>query len=81
MPITLPNRFEDTGNLLVPAIVLHEVFKVVMRDRGESQALQAIALMKQGEVVSLDEQISLEAAKISVMLKMPMVDSIIYATG
>ena len=39
---------------VVPAITIVEVFKVVLRDRGESEALQAAALMQQGTVVSAD---------------------------
>jgi len=52
-----------------------------MRERGEDDALQAIALMKQGEVVDLTAEIALEAAKISFDHKIPMADSVILATA
>lgn len=71
----------ETDNLIVPTICLHEVFKVVLRERGENEALQAVALMKQGKVVGLTEEIAINSAKISVDLKFPMADSIILATA
>lgn len=38
----------DFNNLLVPTISIYEVFNVVLRERGEEDVLQAIAVMKQG---------------------------------
>jgi predicted nucleic acid-binding protein len=72
---------QETDNLIVPTICLYEVFKVVLRERGENDGLQAIALMKQGKVVVLTEEIAINAAEISVDLKFPMADSIILATA
>ena len=72
---------QDLENLIVPTICLFEVFKVVLRERSESDALQAIALMKQGKVVDLTAEIALEAAKISHDHKIPMADSIVLATA
>ncbi len=69
------------ADLIVPVITIYEVFKVVMRQRGENAALQAIALMRQGTVVDLDESIALSAAKLSLMHKIPMADSIVLATA
>ena len=68
-------------NLIVPSICLYEVFRVVLRERNENDALQAIALMKQGKVVDLTAEIALEAAKISFDNKIPMEDSIVLATA
>ena len=72
---------QDPDNLIVPSICLYEVFKVVLREKGEDDALQAIALMKQGKVVDLTAEIALEAAKINFDHKIPMADSIILATA
>ena len=71
----------DRDNLLVPTIILHEVFKVVLRERGENDALQAAALLRQGDIVALTEDISLSAARLSILHKLPMADSIILATA
>jgi toxin FitB len=67
--------------LVVPTICLYEVFKVVLRESGEDNALQAIALMKQGKIVDLTQEIAVMAAKISHEQKLPMADSIILSTA
>lgn len=72
---------EETADLVVPTISIYEVFKRVLQQRGEDNALQAIAVMAQGHVVDLDMPIALSAAKISVELGLPMADSIILATA
>lgn len=72
---------EDTLHLIVPAISLLEVFKRVLQQRGEDAALQAAAIMSQGQVIDLDMSLALTAAKLSAEHKMPMADSIILATA
>ncbi len=72
---------ENTDELLVPSISLYEVFKRVLQQRSENDAIQAIVAMQQGQVVDLDATIALRAAKLSATLKIPMADSIILATA
>ncbi len=72
---------EDTGNLIVPTICIYEVFKAVLRQRGEDAALQTVALMKQGTTINLTDDLALQSAKISLEHKIPMADSIILATA
>ncbi len=71
----------DVENLIVPVICLYEVFKVVLRQRGENDALQAVAVMEQAKIVDLTPDLALSAARISVDNKLPMADSIIAATA
>jgi predicted nucleic acid-binding protein len=71
----------DTDQVLVPTVCLYEVYKVVLRQRGPSAALQAVALMRQGQIVELGERIALLAAEISLKHKLPMTDSVILATA
>jgi predicted nucleic acid-binding protein len=71
---------QDTENLIVSTINIYEVFKVVLRERNEDAGLQAIALMSQGVVVDFDSELAIQAAKISITCKIPMADSIIFAT-
>lgn len=71
---------EDVGNLIVPSISIFEVFKRVLQQRGESDALQA-ALMQQSSVVNLNVSIALEAARVSNDNKLPLADSIMLATA
>jgi predicted nucleic acid-binding protein len=72
---------EKTKELLVPTICLYEVFKKVNVAGNEAQALQAVAQMREGHVVDLTEPIALSASLISIKHKLPMADSMIYATG
>lgn len=69
---------EDTELLIVPAICLYEVFKVILREKGEDDAFVAIAAMQQGLVVDLDADLAIEAASIGHEEKLAMADAIIY---
>jgi predicted nucleic acid-binding protein len=72
---------ENIERLLVPSVCLLEVFRVVVRQRGENDALQAVALMQQGRVVDLDAPLALAAATLGAAHKLPLADSIVYATA
>jgi predicted nucleic acid-binding protein len=71
----------DESSLVVPAITIFEVFKWVLREHGEAQAIQAAAAMQCGQVVDLDSRLALAAALLSHGLQLPMADSIILATA
>ena len=72
---------EDIDELIVPSITITEVFKFVLRQRGEDMALEVIAHMEQGNVIPLDSSLAIDAAKYGIDYKLPLADSIIYATG
>ena len=72
---------ETTARLVVPTVCLLEVFKVVARQRGEGAALQAVALMQQGQVIVLDGALALSAARVGLAHQLPLADSIVYATS
>ena len=72
---------ENIDKLIVPSITITEIFKYILRQRGENMALQAIAHIQQGKVVSLDSSLAIDAAKYGIDYKLPLADSIIYATG
>ena len=72
---------EDPDQLVVPSISILEVFKWVLRERGEDAALQAAALMQQGEIVDLDVSIATHAAKLGLDHKLPLADSVMLTTA
>lgn len=72
---------EDMARLLAPSITITEVFKNVLRQSSEASALIAIAHMRQGKVLALDAELALSAALWGIELKLPLADSIIYATA
>ena len=75
------SAIEDTELLIVPTVCLYEVFKVVLRERGEDDAFLAISTMQQGTVVDLTADLAIEAAAIGQEEKLAFADSIIYATA
>ena len=72
---------ENASELIVPSLSIYEVFKRVLQQRGEDDALQAVGVMAQGLVVDLNMAMAIDAAKISVEQRLPMADSIILATA
>jgi predicted nucleic acid-binding protein len=72
---------ENTNELIVPTITMYEVFKKLLYETNEDSALFAVAHMRQGKVIELNEELSLLVARISKENKMPMADSVIYATS
>jgi len=72
---------EDTESLIVPTISLYEVFKRILQQRDETEALNKIAFMQLGKVIDLSSPTALHAAKISADLKIPMADSIMLASA
>ena len=72
---------KDTASLVVPVITIYEVFKVVLRERGENEALQAVAAMLKGAVCDLTTHLALSASKLSLHYSLPMAGSIILATA
>ena len=71
----------DTASLVVPTVTIYEVFKVVFRESGENEALQAAVAMRKGTVVDLTSALAVSAARISLENGIPMADSIIMATA
>jgi predicted nucleic acid-binding protein len=69
------------ARILVPTVVLYEVFKVVCRDVSAEAAREAIASLGEQEVVALDERLALQAADLSLALRLSMADAIVYATA
>ncbi len=72
---------ENPAELIVPIVTIYEVFKRILQQRDESDALQAIAIMMQSTLIDIDAELALSAAKLSVNLKLPMADSLILATA
>jgi len=72
---------EDTDALVVPSLSIYEVFKRVLQQRGEGDAIQTVALMQQGRVADLDAATALKAARLSLDLRLPMADSVMLATA
>ena len=71
----------DINNLIVPAIAIFEVARLVLRTQTPERARSALGYMNLGRVEPLDAPLATEAAILSVEHRLPMADSIIYATA
>jgi predicted nucleic acid-binding protein len=69
------------AELLVPTVSIYEVFKRILQQKEETDALRAVAAMQQGSVMPLDEGLALSAARLSLEAKLPMADSIMLAAA
>ena len=72
---------QDPASLIVPVITIYEVFKVVLRESSENEALQVVAAMQKGTVIDLTTSIAMNASKLTLKYKLPMADSIILSTA
>ena len=72
---------EGSRPLLVPTIVLYEVYKKVTQLRGKTEADCFASHALRQLVVGLDEDLAFSAAKLSLRHRLAMADAIIYATA
>jgi len=72
---------QKPAELLVPTVSIYEVFKRILQQKEETDALRAVAAMQQGSVLPLDESLALSAARLSLDAKLPLADSIMLASA
>ena len=72
---------EQPAELVVPALTLFEVFKRTYQLKGEATALDAIAVMMQGQVADLSATVAIDSARLSLETGLAMADAIILATA
>ena len=73
---------ESPDNLLLPSIVVYEVYKKLLRETGKGLAeiFLSLAYGFRDRLIVLDLELSLLAARTSLETHLPMADAIIYAT-
>ena len=74
-------RLEAAEAVVVPTIVLYEVYKFSRRESTERAANLAAAQLRRHTVVPLDDRLALEAADFSLEHRLPLADAIVYATA
>ena len=73
--------FEREEHLLVPVIVLYEVYKKLLSAQGSTAADRFLSAALRARVVPIDERLALLAARISLDRRLAMADAMIYATA
>jgi predicted nucleic acid-binding protein len=72
---------QGDAQVLVPTIVLYEVFKILLLRTNKTDANLFLSEALRRTVVDLTDTIALAAASHSIDRKLPMADAIIYATA
>ena len=72
---------KKTHELIIPTIVIYEVYKKVKREVSEEPALRVVAAMQAGTIIPLHDSLALSAADLSLQFSLPMADAIVYATA
>lgn len=72
---------QQLDELAVPTLCVLEVFKFLSRNLSGQAALTAAAQMRRGVVVPLDGSLAIDAAACGLHLRLPLADSIVYATA
>ncbi len=73
------DQYLSADDLLVPTVVIYEVYKFMKREVSEEAAIAVTGRMRAGRVVLLDESLALEAADLSLQYGLAMADAIVYA--
>ncbi len=68
-------------NIIMPTIILYEVYKILKREVGEEKALLAAGYMKNATVIPFEDTLALVAADIALKEKLAMSHAIILATS
>lgn len=72
---------QEPESLIVPTICLYEVLRRLSRQVGVSAASALVVEMRQGLIVELSEDLALAAVELGLRHRLPLADSIIYASA
>ncbi len=70
--------FKNKSTLLVPSLVIYEVRKILMLQGATTVADWFVSEVVRHQVVSIDQEIALRAALVSIDHKLHMADAFIY---
>ncbi|MGA7792832.1 MAG: type II toxin-antitoxin system VapC family toxin [Candidatus Acidiferrales bacterium] len=73
--------FEREERLIVPAIVLYEVYKKLLSVQCSTAPDRFLSAALRARVVPIDDRLALLAARISLDRRLAMADAMIYATA
>ncbi len=68
-------------NLIIPTIIITEIRKFILRERGQEKADTVTRSLSSGIIVEITPEIAKAAADLGHQHKLPLADSIIYATN
>jgi len=74
-------RLRRLGTVITPVIVVYEVYKRLKRELSEDDAVLAVSAMQRSQVVSIDQELALTAADLSLEHGLAMADAMVLATA
>ncbi|HEX5037488.1 MAG TPA: type II toxin-antitoxin system VapC family toxin [bacterium] len=73
--------FQKADQVMVPTLVIHEVYRQLLKKLDRQEAIFYVGQMEKGKVVPLDQEIALFAAEIRRQHGLGTADAVIYATA
>lgn len=74
-------KLRSLSNVLLPVIVLYEVYKRLKRDLSEDDAVVAVSAMQRARLAPITGELALTAADLSLEHGLAMADAMILATA
>ena len=72
---------EDVARLVVPTICIREVSRFLMKESDPARLLEFLDGVRYAVVIDLTQALAVAAAELSIRHRLPLADSIIYATA
>ena len=79
--VSVSPAIEAVDRLVVPTVVITEVLRRLDAQGRRAVVPDVLAHMRQGQLVPLEEQLAVAAAVLGRQHRLPLADSIIYATA
>jgi predicted nucleic acid-binding protein len=74
-------RLRNLPGIVTPVIVVYEIYKRLKRDLSEDDAIVAVSAMQRTKIVSVDQELVLSAADLSLEYSLAMADALVFATA
>lgn len=78
---TLEGYLSRSDRLIVPTLVMYEVYRQLSKKLDTRESLLAVTQMEKGRVIPLNQEIALHAADLSLRYQLGTADAVIYATA
>jgi len=72
---------EGSKSVIVPTVVLFEVYRKIAKTVSQDEGLAAVALISTYEIVDISREIALTAADLSIRYTLGMADSLVLAVA
>lgn len=81
LDLSVLNAIRNKNELCIPVVCLYEIRKKFLNDNDVAKADLSVDILKSGRIIDMDSEIAILASDISKQHKLPMADSLIYATA